>query len=117
MFRHRDELAEEKRESVRGGAGRALLRHYLSQGDMAGVNSVSVVTLDPGASVGEHRHEGTEEFYLLLEGRGTGFLDGDPFEVGPGDAFLVREGYTHGLANGPSSPLVFLAILTKKASS
>ena len=114
MIRRRRETREEVREAMRGGSGRALLREVLSPGEMSGVEFVSVVTLDPDASVGDHRHDGTEELYLVLDGRGTASLDGERFEVGPGDSFLVKEGHSHGLVNSDSLPLTFVAVLTKK---
>jgi quercetin dioxygenase-like cupin family protein len=113
MIRRKTESRVEAREAMRGGAGRAALREVLHPGEMAGVEFVSVVTLDPGASVGEHRHDGSEELYVVLEGSGTGVLDGAPFAVGPGDSFLVKDGHSHGLSNGDAHPMSFLALLTR----
>jgi mannose-6-phosphate isomerase-like protein (cupin superfamily) len=113
MIRRRTQAHEEERDAMRGGSGRALLREYISPGEMSGVEFVSVVTLEPGACVGEHRHEGTEELYLVLEGAGIATLDGERFDVGPGDSFLVLDGHSHGLENGVGSPLAFIAVLTK----
>jgi len=89
---------------------------YLSPGDMEGADFVSVLTLDPGASVGEHLHPAEEELYLVLEGEGAGRLDGESFPVGPGDAYLCKAGHTHGLVNPGPRPLTFLAVLAKAKS-
>jgi quercetin dioxygenase-like cupin family protein len=115
MIRRKSELAIQTREGIRGGAGKAQLLEYVSPGEMAGVEFVSVLTLEPGASIGQHPHSGEEELYLILEGEGAGFLDGESFTVRPGDAFLCKAGHAHGLANGPDTPLLFLAVLTKKS--
>lgn len=112
MIRRKAEAREEVRDAMRGGLGKALLREILSPGDMAGVDFVSLVTLESGASVGHHRHDGTEELYLILEGSGVAILDGGRFDVGPGDAFLVKDGHGHGLENTSTSLLSFLAVLT-----
>ena len=112
MIRRHHEMREEQRDAVRGGEGSARLREILTAGEMAGVDFVSEVTLDPGASIGEHRHEGSEELYLLLEGEGVATLDGASFPVGSGDAYLTKDGHTHGLANCTEEPLRFLAVLS-----
>lgn len=101
------------KEAIRGGRGKALAVDYLAPDQMAGVISASRITLEPGASVGEHPHPETEELYLVLEGEGTGFLDGDAFEVGPGDAWLCKAGHTHGVEAGRKAPLAFFAVLTR----
>ena len=57
--------------------------------------------LGPGVSIGVHRHE-HEEHYYVLSGRGTMTLDGERVEVGPGDVASVWAGGSHGLENiGP----------------
>lgn len=112
MIRRKVEAREELRDAMRGGVGKALLREVVSPGDMAGVDFVSVVTLESGSSVGSHRHGGTEELYLVIEGSGLATLDGESFEVGPGDAFLVKDGHSHGLENTSSTLLSFVAVLT-----
>jgi mannose-6-phosphate isomerase-like protein (cupin superfamily) len=111
MIRRHFEVREERRESVRGGVGTVRLREVVASGDMVGVDFVSLVTLEPGASIGEHRHEGSEELYLILEGEGTASLDGTQFSVGRGDSYIVKDGHTHGLANGPERPLSIVAVL------
>jgi quercetin dioxygenase-like cupin family protein len=101
------------KEGIRGGMGKALAVDYLAPEEMAGVLMASRITLEPGASVGEHLHPETEELYLVLDGHGVGFLDGEPFDVGPGDAWLCKAGHTHGVQNGPGTPLAFFAVLTR----
>jgi mannose-6-phosphate isomerase-like protein (cupin superfamily) len=55
--------------------------------------------LKPGVSIGVHKHEHDEEYYLVLAGRGVMTLDGVAHEVGPGDITGVYPGGTHGLLN------------------
>jgi len=114
MIRRFAELTEETRENIRGGHGRAKGADYLKEGEMAGLLSLGRTTLEPGASIGEHAHPDTEDLYLILEGHGTGILDGMRFPLSPGDLFLVKAGGTHGLINDSEEPLTFLGILTWK---
>lgn len=114
MIKKIGSLEEKVKEAIRGGTGKASAVDYLAPDEMAGVLMASRITLEPGASVGEHLHPDTEELYLVLEGLGTGYLDGEPFEVGPGDAWLCKAGHTHGLRNGDDMPLAFFAVLTAR---
>jgi quercetin dioxygenase-like cupin family protein len=114
MLKRAKELPQVPKEKIRGGAGKALAVDYLAADEMAGVLAASRITLEPGASIGEHPHPETEELYLVLEGTGTGFLDGEAFDVGPGDAWVCKAGQTHGLQNDPGAPLTFFAVLTQR---
>lgn len=113
MIRKYTELVEEPKTNIRGGVGRGRGVEFLKAGDMAGIVSLGRTTLEPGASIGEHAHPNTEDLYLILEGRGTGVLDGERFPVGPGDLFLVKAGGSHGLINDSGEPLTFLGVLTR----
>jgi quercetin dioxygenase-like cupin family protein len=113
MIRRLADLAFEPREAIRGGAGPARCADYLRDGDMAGVVSAGRTVLAPGSSVGEHPHPVTEELYLILEGHGTGILEGRRFPVGPGDLFVLKAGQSHGLVNDSDAPLVFFGLLTR----
>jgi mannose-6-phosphate isomerase-like protein (cupin superfamily) len=116
MIRKLEDLPVQVKEKMRGGTGKALAVDYLTPDEMAGVLMASRITLEPGASVGEHLHPETEELYLVMEGEGVGFLDGESFDVGPGDAWLCKAGHTHGLANPGTAPLAFFAVLTRAES-
>lgn len=113
MRRIRKELPETRLSQIRGGKGSALRRDYLGPGEMAGVEFVSLLTLEPGASIGDHPHQKEEELYLVLEGEGLGRLDGESFPVGPGDAYLCKASHSHGLVNLGPKALRFLAVLAK----
>jgi len=66
--------------------------------------------LEPGASIGEHRHEKDEELYVIVSGRGTMKIDGVEQAVGPGDMCLTRIGHSHDLVNRGDTPLHFLVV-------
>lgn len=65
--------------------------------------------LEPGAVIGEHAHEEDEEIYYVLEGRGTMTLDGERFEIGPGDLAVTPAGHSHGLVNGQAPMRLIVA--------
>ena len=69
-------------------------------------NFIDYAELPPGASIGRHRHrDDEEELYLVLEGRGWMWRDGEQFEVRSGDLVRNRTGGEHGLRNTGSGPL------------
>jgi len=70
--------------------------------------------LEPGSSIGEHPHPNTDELYLIMEGHGTGILDGERFPVGPGDLFILKAGHSHGLVNDSGERLVLFGLLTRQ---
>ena len=113
MIRRLSELPVEPKLNIRGGLGAGVGVDLLRLGDMAGVLSLGRITLEPGASIGEHAHPNTEDLYLILEGRGVGVLNGERFPLGPGDLFLVKAGGTHGLINDSEGPLTFVGLLTR----
>lgn len=59
--------------------------------------SLAEATLEAGNSTRRHYHRAAEEFYYLLEGRGTIEIDGRRRQVGPGDAILIPPGARHQL--------------------
>lgn len=69
--------------------------------------------LDPGSSVGYHRHEGTEEVYFIMSGRGLYTEEGEESPALPGDVFLCREGRSHGILNTGMEKLVLGAAIAK----
>lgn len=117
MIRRHSELVEESKENIRGGVGRARGVDFLRNGEMDGIVSMGRTTLEPGSTIGEHGHPNTEDLYLILEGHGTGILNGERFPLGPGDLFLVKAGGSHGLINDSDHPLTFLGVLTCQSQS
>jgi mannose-6-phosphate isomerase-like protein (cupin superfamily) len=115
MIRRLSDLPVEPKTAIRGGLGAGWGVDLLKAGEMAGVLSLGRITLEPGASIGEHAHPNTEDLYLIVEGRGQGVLNGERFPVGPGDLFLVRAGGSHGLLNDSDAPLTFVGLLTRAA--
>ena len=67
--------------------------------------------LDPGATIGLHRHEDNREIIYVLSGHGTAMCDGVPEPLGPGDCHFCPEGHEHQLVNDGAEPLVFLAVV------
>lgn len=72
--------------------------------------------LHRGASIGEHRND-KDEIYYVLSGRGALMLDGAHREVGAGDAVLTRKGSTHGLKQLGDEDLVIIVVYRRPKPS
>ena len=90
-----------------GGEGLIKFARIAEAGALAGAcNFIDYAELPPGASIGRHRHaEDEEELYLVLEGEGAMWRDGEQFAVRGGDLVRNRAGGEHGLRNTGASPL------------
>jgi quercetin dioxygenase-like cupin family protein len=71
--------------------------------------------LHPGASIGYHRND-ADEIYYVLSGHGELTVDGVRHEVGPGTAILTRPGSSHGLRQLGREDLVILINYASKPS-
>ena len=111
MIIRRDDIKAVDREDIRGGKGRATMYQYLVENNQHNIKFISRLELEPLTVIGEHLHDSDEEFYLVLEGEGSGVLDGKSFEINTGDAFVCKKGHTHGITAGKRG-LTFLAVLS-----
>ena len=57
--------------------------------------SLAEATVPVGQPTERHYHKLSEEFYFILEGRGTMEIDGEILPVTPGDAILIPPGAWH----------------------
>lgn len=69
---------------------------------------VHITTLPVGAMVGEHPHEGNEQFYLIVEGEGEVYLCGETHPVKPWSIAMIKSGGSHGIKNTGDKPLVYI---------
>ena len=60
--------------------------------------SLAEARVAAGCATQRHYHRIAEEFYFILEGRGTMEIDGETRAVGPGDAILIPRGAWHTIA-------------------
>ncbi len=73
--------------------------------------------LEPGASIGLHKHEGNSEIIFVLQGEGTMLYDGEIEVLRPGDAHYCPEGHTHSFLNKGVEDLVFYACVPEVQKS
>lgn len=78
---------------------------------------LSVNHLPAGAAVPfVHAHQKNEELYLVLEGRGELFIDGEVVPLAAGDAFRIDPAGKRAIRAAADSDIRFICIQTKAGS-
>jgi mannose-6-phosphate isomerase-like protein (cupin superfamily) len=71
---------------------------------------VDYMTIPAGTQFGRHIHDGSEELYVILKGRGTALLDDEQYAVQPGDYLMLRNHGCHGLRNDGPEDIELLCV-------
>lgn len=114
----KDQLVSFNREAVAGGKG-TLYGQFAFKRDGAlkdqVIKEIGWMTLQPGDSIGLHKHETNEDAYIIISGTGT-FTDSDgkTYAVKAGDVTIARKGQSHALINNGKEPLVFLDVIAEQ---
>ena len=91
--------------------GQLAVRFLVESADSNGSVTVFECSVPAGAKMpAPHSHDAFEETVYGLEGTTTFTVDGDPVEIGPGDALCIRRGAVHGFANHAGTDARWVAI-------
>jgi mannose-6-phosphate isomerase-like protein (cupin superfamily) len=111
MVINRDEMKVEDKERLRDGEGNTHMMYLLDGSTEKNARLFAEVTLNPGCSIGYHRHDSETEYYFILSGTGTVNDDGKEVQIKQGDSVITGNGASHSIKNTGSVPLVFHAII------
>jgi mannose-6-phosphate isomerase-like protein (cupin superfamily) len=111
MVIQRKDMKTEIKDKLRGGEGSTTMLHLADGAAMKHGRLFSEITLLPGASIGEHRHDNETEYYLISEGTGIVADNGKDVPVGPGDLVVTGDGASHSIRNTGKAPLRFVAVI------
>lgn len=111
MIKNLHEVIPEVSEGVRGGNGTVTAHKLLDLFPGSAIKSVGVVRLEPGASVGDHVHQGDEDFYYCISGAGVVVDNGVEHPFTPGTLQISRSGESQAILNTSETELVFLGAL------
>ena len=94
-----------------GGTGVALWKQLAYGAHLQGAwNTVEHVTLLPGAGVGEHVHDRTEEIYYILAGEAVVRMNGEEHRVRAGDLVTTPIGARHAIRNDAGQDMAFFVV-------
>jgi len=105
---HLDDVAE--LASMHDGRTKKVLFNQANTGSRF---LVDVVTVAPGSSSPLHYHQGTEHFFVILEGRGRIEISGHSHPVQAGSIAWIAEGDAHQVFADPQIPLTFLEYFSR----
>ena len=101
-----------EKEGAQNGNGIVKFRDIFTPEELGErANMCSVITLDPGCSVGVHAHVDNGEVYCILDGEAVVTEDGAEYTLHPGDAEFCADGHTHGIENRTGETVTFLAVI------
>lgn len=116
LFKPRSEMPRRSLNECHGGKGALDFTDVLGKtpGLERNLAFIHDDVLAPGVTIGEHRHDGNEEYYFIVSGTGTMTLDGRRVEVNAGDLTAVYPGGSHALENSGHEAMRILVICVKR---
>ena len=77
---------------------------------------LSSTFLEANKSTSGHKHEGQEEVYFFIKGKGKMQLDDDTITVQEGDVVLIEDGVFHRVHAGMHEELYFVCVFDGRRS-
>ncbi len=114
MIKYKNDMRTEERPNMRGGNGTVKITHALEKEDINGpVRLCATLTLEPGASIGEHNHENEDEIFYIVSGTAKVTDNGEEKVLYMGDSIITGNGGSHSIENiGIDTLVVFATIVT-----
>ncbi len=99
-------MAEQPMANFKGGEGVMEAKIHC-----AGKDKIMCNRLEPGASIGMHRHEDSSEAIFITSGRAEAICDGVRETLAPGQCTFCPKGSEHTLINTGDADLCFYAFV------
>lgn len=99
------EMETQRFPSFKGGSGEFIVKMF--------TDSAKIMrgTLEPGSTIGYHKHEGNCEIIYILSGRGKCLYEDGEETLSAGDAHYCPNGKSHSLINNGVENLEFFAVV------
>ncbi len=101
-----DKMDFSKKTEFYGGKGNFYLRNHKDA-----MNNILCSFLEPGASIGYHKHETDSEILYVIKGSGTVLYDNIKQEIREGQCHYCPKGHFHSLTNTGRGELHFFAVV------
>jgi mannose-6-phosphate isomerase-like protein (cupin superfamily) len=112
MYRKSVDMTKEIRGRMKDGKGEVEIIHILTKEETKGkVRLFARIILKKECSIGFHVHEGEDEVFYILSGKGIVNDAGRDYNVNPGDVIVTGNGTGHSIANTEDEPLEVLAVI------
>ena len=112
MIRRKEDMRVQERANIRGGNGVIQTLHLLEPEEFAAKGTLcSIMTFEPGYSIGVHPHGPDGEIYYVLEGELEATEQGVTTVLRQGDVMFTTNGDTHSICNKTEAVARLLAIV------
>lgn len=101
-------MPTQTRKNFRGGDLDTIVRMYQDKD-----NTIMFMKLEPGASIGYHKHDDGSEIIYILQGVASAVYDEVEEILEPGMCGYCPKGHSHGMANKGEEDLVFFSVVSK----
>lgn len=104
-----DKIEFEKKTEFLGGNKNFYIRSFKDE-----LNNIMCDRLEPGASIGYHKHAAGSEIIYIIKGHGKVLYDNIEERVEEGQCHYCPKGHYHSLINDSDSDLWFFAVVTQQ---
>ena len=112
MIKKRAEIQGKTSTNLRGGIGDVTMFNFVTEQEARGSGRLfAKIEIEPGNSIGVHKHEGEMEAYYILKGKGLVSDDGVDVILEPGDCHICPDGHTHSLKSVGKDTLELIAVI------
>ena len=112
MIKRKSEIPGNVLTSFKGGAGDVTMFHFLTEQEARGAGRLfSKTVIEPGNSIGVHKHEGEMETYFILKGKALVSDDGAEAVLEAGDCNVCLDGQSHSIKNVGEDTLEYISII------
>ena len=113
MIKRNGSYELEERPQMKGGPGTVTMEKYFKKEEFGGehVRVCSKLILPPGSGIGLHAHNGEDEVYIVLKGKGRVNDNGNISDISVGDTVLTGRGESHSVECIGTETLEILALV------
>ncbi len=101
-----DKMQEKRLPEFKGGVGDFIAKMHTDE-----LGKIIYGKLEPGSSIGYHKHETDSEIIYILEGKAKCLYDDGEERLSAGECHYCPKGHGHSLINDGAELVVFFAVV------
>lgn len=112
MVRWKEDTGVRNIENMRGGDGTVIIRDLVNEEELMGKGRMfSIITLEPGCSIGTHTHENEAEYFYIIKGNVVATDNGETRKLSAGDVLITGHNDNHSIKNSGSYTAELVALI------
>ena len=104
-----NEIEETRIPQFKGGEGDTISRMHVDE-----LGKIMYGRLEPGCSIGFHKHETSSEIIYILSGKADFLYDDGAEETVAGGCHYCPKGHSHSMINNGTEDLVYFAVVPEQ---